>query len=340
MSPSNPAAEGPLLVVGAGAVGGYIAAHLARAGEPVTVLESWAPNREAIAAKGLAVQEPAGDFHVTLPVLATPGEVAVLAPRLVILCTKLGDAPAMVTEIEHHWHAPYLVTLNALADLDLAHRLGAARVMGCIVTGLFGNLVEPGRLQRHRLRHDGGAATFRIGEVAGPATPRIRAMVELLGKVDRAEAVDDLPAARWTKLVFNCMTSPLSALRRAPLRDLFLEPRLRHEMIELALEVIAIADAEQVGHDVICGIPAATWSAAARREPGAMATLEEGLMRYGRTLAPGAISGMAQDLSRGRRTEAWLINGAVVEQARQRGMEAPANAALIAQLDAATGIRD
>ena len=339
MSESSLAGAGPLLVVGAGAVGGYIAAHLARAGEPVVVLESWAPNREAIAANGLAVEEPGGDFRVSLKMVATPAEAAALAPRLVILCTKLADAPAVVTELEHHLHVPYLVTLNALADLDLAHRLGAARVMGCIVTGLFANLVAPGRLQRHRLRHDGGAATFRVGEAAGPATPRIRAMVELLGKVDKAEAVDDLPAARWTKLVFNCMTSPLSALRGAAIRDLFLEPRLRHEMIELALEVIEVADAEHVGHDPICGIPGATWSAAARREPAALAALEEGLIRYGQKLAPGAISGMAQDLARGRRTEAWLINGAVVEQARQRGLEAPAHAALIAQLDAATGIK-
>jgi 2-dehydropantoate 2-reductase len=219
-----------ILVIGAGAVGGYIAAHLARAGEAVAVLEPWAPNREAIRAHGLAVEEPSGDFRIDLPMIASAAEVPAMAPGLVILCTKLADSPAMVAALQGTHRAPYLVTLNALADLDLAARIGADRVMGCIVTGLFANLVEPGRLQRHRRRHDGGAASFRIGEVAGPATPRIQAMVQRLGQVDRAEAVDDLPAARWTKLVFNAMTSPLCALHRTNLHALFTEAPMRAAM--------------------------------------------------------------------------------------------------------------
>jgi 2-dehydropantoate 2-reductase len=323
-------ATGPLLVVGAGAVGGYIAAHLARAGESVAVLEPWAPNREAIRARGMTVEEPAGDLHVPLATIADAAEVA---PRLVILCTKLADTPAVVAAIEQHYRGPYLVTLNALADFDLARQLGAARVMGCIVTGLFAKLAEPARMQRHRLRGDGGAATFRIGETAGPATPRIHALVKLLGQVDGAEAVDDLAAARWTKLVFNCMTSPLCALRRTTLRALFLESPLRAELTALALEVVTVANAAGVALDPLCGIPGATWSAAARGDPAARDAVEAGLQYYGQKVDPGATSGMAQDLARGRRTEVSLINGAVVAQARRFGLTAPANAALIAALD-------
>jgi 2-dehydropantoate 2-reductase len=49
-----------------------------------------------------------------------------------------------------------------------------------------------------------------------------------------------------------------------------------------------------------------------------------------------AVSGMAQDLRRGRRTEVSLINGAVVAEARRLGLTAPSNAALVAALDAAS----
>lgn len=328
-------AAGPLLVVGAGAVGGYIAAHLARAGETLAVLEPWAPNREAIAAGGLRVEEPAGAFEASFPTLAGTDEAAALAPRLVILCTKLADADAALAELELWYRGPYLVTLNALADLGMARRLGAGRVMGCIVTGLFANLVAPGRLQRHRRRFDGGAATFRLGEPAGPATPRIRAVAELLGKVDAAEAVDDLPRARWTKLVFNCMTSPLCALHRTTLRALFLEDALRARMTELALEVVAVAGAAGVALDPVCGIPGETWAAASRGEALALGAVEAGLLRYGAKVDPGATSGMAQDRARGRRTEVALINGAVVAEAARLGRTAPANAALVAALDAA-----
>ncbi len=322
---------GPLLVVGAGAVGGYIAAHLARAGERVAILESWALNREAIRAGGLAVEEPAGAFQVRLDVV---DGAATAAPRLVVLCTKLADAPAAIEALERQYRGPYLVTLNALADLELAQRIGAARVVGCIVTGLFANLVAPGRLQRHRRRGDGGAATFRIGEVDGPVTPRIRDLVALLGRVDAAEAVDDLPAARWTKLVFNCMTSPVCALRHTTLRALFLEPAPRAEMTAVALEVVAVAAAAGVSLDPICGIAGTTWMAAARGAHGALAGVEAGLLRYGEKVDPGATSGMAQDLARGRRTEVALINGAVVDQAHRLGLAAPVNAGLVSALEA------
>lgn len=326
-----------ILVVGAGAVGGYIAAHLARAGEAVAVLEPWAPNRDAIRAHGLAVEEPSGDFRIDLPMIGDAAAVAAMAPSLVILCTKLADSPAMVAALEGRHAAPYLVTLNALADLDLAARIGADRVMGCIVTGLFANLVEPGRLQRYRQRHDGGPASFRIGEVAGPATPRIEAMVQRLSPVDTAEAVDDLPGARWTKLVFNAMTSPLCALHRTNLHALFTEAPMRAEMQAVALEVVAVADAAGITLDTICGIPGATWTAAARGDAGAAAAVDAGLLAYGRKVDPAAISGMAQDLARGRRTEVSLINGAVVEQAARRGLAAPVNQGVIETLEALTG---
>jgi 2-dehydropantoate 2-reductase len=326
---------GGVLVIGAGAVGGYIAAHLAHAGEAVTVFEPWAPNREALQARGLTVEEPSGDLHIPLATIAAASDIAALRPSLVILCTKLADAQATVDAIEPHYRGPYLVTLNALADFDLARQLGAARIMGCIVTGLFARLAEPGRLQRHRRRHDGGAATFRIGETHGPATPRVHALVDLLGKADGAEAVDDLAAARWTKMVFNCMTSPLCALRRTTLRALFLESPLRAELTAVALEVVRVAAAVGVALDPICGISGTIWRDAARSDLAALAAVEAGLLRYGQKVDPGATSGMAQDHARGRRTEVSLINGAVVAEAARHGLGAPANAALVVALDSA-----
>ncbi|MFH5927021.1 ketopantoate reductase family protein [Roseomonas xinghualingensis] len=327
--------QAPVLVVGAGAVGAYIAGHLAAAGEAVSVLEPWEPNRRAIRERGLRIEEPSGHLNVALDMIDLPEEIPRLTPRLIILCTKLADAPAVVDRLEAVYRGPYLVTLNALADLEMAERLGSARVIGCIVTGLFANLVEPGVMRRHRQRLQGGAATFRLGEISGPATPRIHALVRLLGQIDGAEALDDLPAARWGKMVFNCMTSPLSALHGRPTRDLFLDPALRAEMTEAAFEVVVTADAAGVAPDPICGMPGATWVAAARGDAAARATLEAGLIRYGEALSPSAVSGMAQDLARGRRTEAHLINGAAVAQARRLGLSAPVNERLVAALDAA-----
>jgi 2-dehydropantoate 2-reductase len=326
----------PILVVGAGAVGGYIAAHLARAGERIAVLEPWAPNREAIAAHGLTVEDPDETFTARMPTMADAREIAALAPGLVILCTKLADAPQAVAAIEAVYRGPYLVTLNALADQSVASQTGVARIAGCIVTGLFGRLTAPGRLQRLRRRFDGGPATFLVGEATGPATPRIATLVAMLRQVDRAEPVEDMAAARWTKLVFNAMTSPLSALESCPTRRLFTEPALRARLTALALETVVVAQAAGLSPGTIAGVPGPVWAAAARGDAAARATLDAGLVGYGEKLSPDAISGMAQDRARGRRTEVTLINGLVVEEARRRGLEAPANALVVAQLEAAT----
>nr|WP_255569305.1 2-dehydropantoate 2-reductase [Neoroseomonas alba] len=334
MTNITPSDCAPLLVVGAGAVGGYIAAHLAARGEAVALLEPWTPNRAAIAASGFAVSEPSGEFVAHPRVIATPEEVPAIAPRLTILCTKLADAPAMVAAIERHWRGTWLVTLNALADLAMADELGHDRVIGCIVTGFFANLTQPGAMRRHRARRDGGAPLFRIGETAGPATPRIAALVDLFSGIDGAEAVSDMAAARWTKLTFNCMTSPLSALHGRPIRDLFLEPSLRAELLSIALEVVTVATAGGIALDRICGVAGDAWLGVAEGDVAKRAEVEAGLIRYGEHLNPTAISGMAQDLGRGRRTEVSLINGEVVKQARRRGIAAPANAAVVEKLEA------
>ncbi len=321
---------GPILVAGGGAVGGYIAAHLARQGEDVAVLEPWQPQREAMAAHGLRIEEPDDSFTVKLPVFARASDLS-MPPRLIILCPKLPDATAMVAGLEAAFRAPYLVTLNALADLTLAERLGAARVTGCIATGLFATLAEPGLVKRHRRRFDGGPASFRLGETHGAASPRLAAQAELLGRIDTTEMVDDLPAARWTKMVFNAMTSGLVALHGGRLRPVFEDHALRAHALALALEVVAVGKAEGIRFGTICGMEGALWQA------GAEAKLNAGIARYASHLDPQVTSGMAQDLAQGRRTEVREINGEVVRRAARHGIHAPENQALVAALEAAGG---
>jgi 2-dehydropantoate 2-reductase len=214
--------QDPILIAGCGAVGGYLAAHLQRLGREILILEPWAANRAAIAAHGLRVEEPGGVLVARdLPVFHAPGDLAGRPLGLVILCSKLFEALPLAAALETkaHHRGPYLATLNGLVDAKIAARVGPERVMGCIVTGFFGHLVAPGLVRRHRRRDPGGMhPLFRIGEVAGPPGERVRALADLLGRIDAAEVVADLPRPRWTKLVFNAMTSRsprCTAARRA-----------------------------------------------------------------------------------------------------------------------------
>jgi 2-dehydropantoate 2-reductase len=327
--------NGPILIVGCGAVGGYLAAHLQALGEDILLLEPWAANREAIATHGLRVEEPDGTRTARAPGHAAPAELAGRTLGLVVLCTKLFEATPLVAALEAkaQHRGPYLATLNGLADARIGAMVGPERVMGCIVTGFFGELVAPGVVRRHRRRDPGGPnPVFRIGEVAGPPSERVRAVAALLGRIDATEVVADLPRARWTKLVFNAMTSPLGAVHARPTRDLFRDPALRAEMLELGLEVVRVATLVVTEIEDVCGAPGALWHAAAQGDITARAALDRALARYGEGISPTARSGMAQDLARGRPTEVDLLNGAVVEEAEARGLTAPANRAVIARL--------
>ena len=331
-----------ILVAGCGAVGGYLAAHLARLGESVTALDPWAENRAAIAAQGMRIEEPTGNFAARFPVFATPVELRGQEFDLAILASKLPDAMPMLEamETEAGYRGDYLATLNGLVDAAIATRVGASRVMGCIVFGFFGHLAGPGLVQRHRARNPGGApGVFRMGEVQGPPTDRVRALAALLGQVDALEIVPDLPRARWTKLIFNSMTSPLAAVTGGHQRPLFLDAALRPMLTELALEGVRIAAAAGVAVDAICGIPGAVWHRAAKGEATALAEVDAGLIRFGEGVLPTATSGMAQDVARGRRTEVDFLNGALVEEGRKRGLDAPAHRDVIARLRALEAAR-
>jgi len=316
----------PILVAGAGAVGGYIAAHLHRCGEDVVALEPWTPNREAIAAQGLRVEEPDDGFTAAVPVIARPEEIGT-TPRLIILCTKLPDAAAMVAGLEACFQVPYLVTLNALADISLAEELGAERITSCIATGLFATLVEPGVIRRHRCRFDGGAASFLMG---GPAAG-LAEQAALLGRIDTTAVVPDMRSARWTKMVFNAMTSGLVALHGGRLRPVFEDATMRARALNIALETIAVGRAEGVEFGPICGMPSVLW------QDGDRAVLDAGIARYAQKLDPAVTSGMAQDLSHHRRTEIREINGEIIRRATRHGIGAPENAALLAAMEAAGG---
>ncbi|MCC7426879.1 MAG: 2-dehydropantoate 2-reductase [Alphaproteobacteria bacterium] len=329
------------VVVGAGAVGGYIAGHLAAAGHEVGVIEPWAAHAEAIAKGGLAIEEPSARLVARLPVLRGPDELPLFGADMVVLCTKIPDASAWVERIERegHFRGTYLVTLNALADYEVGRMVGNGRVMGCIVAGLFAELVEPGRIVRHKDRHKPGPPLFQVGELAGPASLRVTQCVQKLGIVDGAKAIDDLLSARWTKLLFNAMTSPLCAVSGVPTREMFLTPALRAELMAIGMEVAALAAAAGATLGPNCAVPGADWIAAAQGDAAARQRLEAGLIRYGEGIGAGATSGMAQDLKRGRRTEVDSINGIVVAEAERLGLAVPVNRAIIARMHAAEAAR-
>ena len=145
-----------IVVVGAGAVGGYIAAHLAKAGENVTVVDPWPEHVEAIRARGLEISgmTDAEHFIQRLPALHLTDlqQISKEAPvDIAILSVKSYDtvwATAMI--------APYLAdqgyivsAQNSINEEAIASVVGFGKTIGCMVGNNYAvDLYEPGRIRR------------------------------------------------------------------------------------------------------------------------------------------------------------------------------------------------
>lgn len=228
-----------ILVVGAGAIGGYFGARLLQAGRDVTFLVR--PRRAALLAeRGLRIMSPHGDVRVEDPptVLSTqitaPYDVVLLSCKAYDLDGAMDSfAPAM---------GPGTVVipmLNGMQHLDkLDARFGAERVMGgrCMISS---TLDEQGTILHLSAFH-----ILSFGERPSGNTERARAVAAVLENagfdVQRSEAImQDM----WEKWLFLATLASSTCLMRATIGDILAAPRGRETIAALLDECAAIAAA-------------------------------------------------------------------------------------------------
>ncbi|HET9381563.1 MAG TPA: 2-dehydropantoate 2-reductase, partial [Streptomyces sp.] len=220
-------------IVGAGAIGGTLAFALARAGHPVTLVDTDRAHVDAIRARGLVLA--GGDSRTSVTVGATtPDEFTGPLDR-VLLAVK-----AQATRSAVDWIAPrlapdgYVVSVQNGFNEDLiAQVVGADRTIAAFVN-IFADVAEPGVIQ------DGGPGALVIGEPDGaPVSDRVRALVADLQSWGPARASDNVEGYLWAKAGFGAMLAT-TALADAPMADLI--DRHRPVMAGIAGEVFAVAD--------------------------------------------------------------------------------------------------
>ncbi len=309
-------------VFGVGAIGGIIGGYLARAGEDVMLIDTWPANIEKIKADGLTVTSIEEEFTVEALALHV-GEVAMVRPQLdaVFLAVKSYDTQWAAKFIEGYL-APggFIVSAqNSINDDAIAEMVGWSRVVGLVIT-LGGEMKEPGHVNRTSAadRH-----AMTVGEPNGLTTPRAQKIADALSVIGSSKVTANLWGERWAKLGNNCSSNAVSGFTGLSSGGLRLDPRSRALAIAIVGELLRVAGALGVSVEPIAGIPADLWAAA--ETDGAAREEAEQLMIDGAKAFGAGRPSLAQDVSKGRKTEVDLLNGYVVRRGKEVGVPTPVN---------------
>lgn len=223
----------PCTIIGAGAIGGTVGAHMIRAGHDVLFVDAALDHVSAINERGLTITGFAETF--TVPAKATAPDQLEGPLEAVLLAVKAQATDAAVEGILPKL-APhgFVVSLqNGLNELVISRMIGAARTVGCFVN-FSADYLEPG------LIHYGGPGAFVLGELDGCITPRLHQLQRDLSSWGPVTVTDNIFGYLWGKLGYAAMLFA-TALTNDSMGDSI--DRNRDLMIALAHEVLAVAQA-------------------------------------------------------------------------------------------------
>ncbi|MDR3469751.1 MAG: 2-dehydropantoate 2-reductase [Xanthobacteraceae bacterium] len=204
-----------ILVIGAGAVGGYFGARLVEAGRDVTFLVR--PARAALLRQGLVVKSPVGDIGIEAPRIVTTDQLAGPYDLILLSCKAydLDDAIASFAAAVGP-DSFVLPLLNGMAHVDaLNARFGAARVLGGQCT-ISATLDDAGHILHLNDMH-----SMSFGEQQGGRSERLmRVAAALSGARFTAQTSETILLDMWEKWVFIAAAAGMTCLMRAAIGDI------------------------------------------------------------------------------------------------------------------------
>jgi len=325
-----------IVVMGAGAIGGYFGGLLARSGADVTLVDSWAEHVETIRRNGLRVSDISGELDVVCkPRTLHVNEVQSLSREhpidICILSTKSYDTEWATALIKPYLASDgFVVSMqNCINEQTIAEVVGWGRTVGCIVM-ISAELIEAGHALRTMGRQTPPLVEFQFGEIHGRQTARIEALAKMATSFDGSSTTSNLWGQRWSKLCINAMHNGVSAISGLNGQDREANELIRAFELRLGCEAVRVGRALGYSFDHI-----------GRFEADKLARIGDGdgadLKEAHEWLVGGSIGArrsnrqrpsLAQDIAKGRRTEIDFINGFVAGEAGSIGMDAPANMAV------------
>ena len=314
-----------IAVYGAGAVGCVIGGGLARAGRDVVLIDPWREHVEAINSTGLHLTlEGEGAFPVTVRALHPEELASGQTFDIVILGVKSQDTESALALMSSHLAGDgYVVSAqNGINEDVIEPIIGAERTVGCVIT-FAAALPAAGRAARTT---PPGTPAMIIGEAAGPPSPRLERLKEMLDDVGPTRVTDNLRGERWAKLINNAMMNPVAGISGLGSRAIRMDPEARAVAIKIGAEGARVAQALGVPvAPVLGGIePEALVAEAGGRHTTVVERLTAEAERRGE-----GIPSLLQDVRKGRKTEVDYLNGLIVRRGLETGVPTPVNEAII-----------
>ena len=306
-----------IAVVGCGAMGSVYAALLAGAGHEIWAIDSWKEHVAAMKAKGLRLEGASGDR--TVRVNATTDAADAGQCDLVILATKAMQVEKAAQSMQPLLRKDTVVLSiqNGLGGPDTAAKvLGRERVLVGVVGGFGASMKAPGHA------HHNGWELVRLGELAGPVTPRLEKVAQLWRSGGfRVKCFDDIDQLVWEKLICNVCFSGTCTVTGRTVVEVIDDPDTWQVASGCATEAYNVARARGIKLDFT--------------DPVAY------VRAFGMKI-PNARPSMLLDHMAGRMSEIEAINGAIPVQAKAVGIAAPYNeviSALVRAKERSMGVR-
>lgn len=297
-----------ILVVGAGAVGGYFGARMAAGGEDVTFLVRERRYAE-LQEKGLEVESVHGNLKIQPRLLTTQSPDVPGVYDLLILAVKQYHTEQVFSEIAPFMgpHSVILPLMNGISHVRiLQERFGKERVLG-------GLCQIESTLQQEKIVHTSQIHHVTIGSFHPSAEPMVNQVAQAFQRGNIPVKISqEIEADMWRKWMMISAFSGVTSLIRKPIGPILETKAGRHLYKQLLCEVQMLAEAYSIG--LTCDDVETIFKNTADRMPKEM------------------MSSMSRDLLKGYPLELDAIQGAVIEYAREKGLQVPYHEAVYAGL--------
>lgn len=297
-----------ILMVGAGSVGGFFGAHLAKNNPNVSFLLR-SKTLVAVKQQGLRIRSASGNFTVRPQAASDVRELP--KPDLIILGVKAFDLDEVMTQIEPVL-TNHTVVLTLQNGIDTEDRIIARTTRDCVVGGvafIYSKIAAPGVIDHYK------KGAVAIGELMGHESERLLKIRDLFAASGiPCHLSKDIRRSKWEKMCWNCVFNPITVLIDDKVAKALDHPEMMRVIHQIVDEVMAVSAAVKVP------LPA---------------DMAERVVKATQEIRDIHTS-MYDDWKAGRPTEIDYLNGYIVQKGRELGIPTPVNEAMTAMIKTIT----